>query len=460
MNLRRFAGITGCVALILALATTRVQSAVAASDPVLVLVGAKVYTSPTDPPIADGTIVLRGDKILGVGASRITAVKPGEYVMDAFLGKRGYYSVPTNAPVLDCEGLVITAGFQNSHVHFTESKWDDAERQPSEKLHKQLDDMLARYGFTAVVDLGSFLENTVAIRKRIESGEVAGPRILTAGGGLYPPNGAPFYIRETLPPEILKFLPQPVTPEEATQVVQREIAGGADVIKLFTGSLIEPGRVKSMPEVVAAAAVAEAHRHDRLVFAHPSNIEGATVAIDAQVDVLAHTTSVAGDWSESMIAQMKRQHMSLIPTLKLWKYEAAKSGSSPEDQLGFQARAAKNLTAYAKAGGQILFGTDVGYMTDYDTAEEFAAMSRAGLSPMQILASLTTAPAERFGESNKRGRIAAGMDADLVILNSDPAQDASNFARVCMTYRAGRPIGGSGTLSVQSLGVGVVLCGR
>jgi hypothetical protein len=29
---------------------------------------------------------------------------------------------------------------------------------------------------------------------------------------------------------------------------------------------------------------------------------------------------------------------------------------------------------------------------------------------MQILASLTTAPAERFGESNKRGRIAKGMD--------------------------------------------------
>jgi imidazolonepropionase-like amidohydrolase len=195
-----------------------------------------------------------------------------------------------------------------------------------------------------------------------------------------------------------------------------------------------------MPEPVAAAAVGEAHAHNRLVFAHPSNVEGAQVAIDAQVDVLAHTTSVRGIWSEQMIAQMKRQNMSLIPTLKLWKYEAAKSGASLEEQLQFQSRAAKNLTAYANAGGQILFGTDVGYMTDYDPTEEFAAMSRAGLTPMQILASLTTAPAERFGEGDERGRIAVGMQADLVVLEADPAADVRNFARVRTSYRAGRPL--------------------
>jgi imidazolonepropionase-like amidohydrolase len=355
------------------------------------------------------------------------------------VGKTGTLTIPPGAKQIDCKGSVITAAFQNSHVHFTEPKWTDAEKQPAGKLARQLFVMLVRYGFTTVVDLGSFLENTVALRKRIESGEVTGPKILTAGGGLFPPNGAPFYIRESLP-EVLKMLPQPPTPDEAVQVVRAEIAGGADVIKLFTGSLVGPDQVKLMPEPIAVAAVSEAHAHDRLVFSHPSNIEGAQVAIDARVDVLAHTTSVRGIWSEQMIAQMRRQHMSLVPTLQLWKYEAAKFGASPEDQLQFQTRAAKNLTAYANAGGQILFGTDVGYMTVYDPTEEYAAMSRAGLSPMQILASLTTAPAERFGESNKRGRIAKGMDADLVILESDPLEDATNFAKVRTSYRAGHPI--------------------
>ncbi|MGH9744700.1 MAG: amidohydrolase family protein [Candidatus Acidiferrales bacterium] len=422
MNRRRFAK-TLVLLLVLLGATARVRTVTATADTeqVTAFVGAKVYTSPTDPPILDGTIVIDGGKIVAVG-------------------KSGAVPIPEHVTRITFKNEVITAGFQNSHVHFTEAKWNDAERLAPGKLAKQLEEMLGRYGFTAAVDLGSYLENTVAIRKRVEAGEVAGPRILTAGGGLYPPNGAPFYLREALPPEVLKMLPQPATPEEAVQIVQREIAGGADVIKLFTGSLIEPGQVKAMPGPIAAAAVAEAHRHNRLVFAHPSNIEGAMVAIDSQVDVLAHTTSVAGAWSEQMIAQMKRQKMSLIPTLKLWKFEAAKSGASPEGQLKFQSRAAQNLTAYAAAGGQILFGTDVGYMTDYDTTEEYAAMARAGMTPMQILASLTTAPADRFGEADKRGRIAPGMDADFVLLNADPGQDAKNFAKVCATYRGGRLI--------------------
>ncbi len=413
----------GFITVILALSTPRPHSVVASAgaDTVVAFVGAKVYGSPTDPPISNGTVVIRGEKIVAVG-------------------KTGAVAIPPGAKQIDCKGEVITAAFQNSHVHFTEPKWNDAEKLPAAKLSQQLAEMFLRYGFTTVVDLGSFLENTAAIRKRIESGEVTGPKILTAGGGLFPPNGAPFYLRESLPPEVLKMLAQPATPEEAVQIVKTQIARGADVVKLFTGSLVERDQVKLMPEPIAAAAVSEGHAHDRLVFSHPSNIEGAQVAIDAHVDVLAHTTSVRGVWSEEMIAQMKRQHMSLIPTLKLWKYEAAKSGASPEEQLQFQSRAAKNLTAYANAGGQILFGTDVGYMTDYDPTEEFTAMSRAGLTPMQILASLTTAPADRFNESDNRGRLAAGMQADLVVLSADPANDTVNFAKVHYTVRGGRVV--------------------
>lgn len=65
-------------------------------------------------------------------------------------------------------------------------------------------------------------------------------------------------------------------------------------------------------------------------------------------------------------------------------------------------------------------------------------MARAGLTPMQILATLTTAPAERFGEASKRGRIAVGMEADLVVLDADPAQDTANFSKVHYTLRHGR----------------------
>jgi imidazolonepropionase-like amidohydrolase len=96
-------------------------------------------------------------------------------------------------------------------------------------------------------------------------------------------------------------------------------------------------------------------------------------------------------------------------------------------------------------------------MTDYDTTEEFAAMARAGMTPMQILASLTTAPAARFGESGIRGRIARGMDADFVLLNRDPSEDAANFASVCATYRAGKLVAWRDGL-FERAGIGIPGC--
>ena len=71
---------------------------------------------------------------------------------------------------------------------------------------------------------------------------------------------------------------------------------------------------------------------------------------------------------------------------------------------------------------QPLFGTDVGYMSDYDPTEEYVLMAEAGMSFRQILASLTTAPAEQFGESKQLGWVAAGFQADLVILKNDPSK--------------------------------------
>jgi imidazolonepropionase-like amidohydrolase len=228
MNRRIWALAIGFIAVILAFPIARTHSTAASEDPeVVAFVGAKIYTSPTDPPISNGTVVIRGEKIEAVG-------------------KTGTLTIPTGTKQIDCRGAVITAAFQNSHVHFTEQKWTDAATQPAEKLTTQLSDMFVRYGFTTVVDTGSFLLNTVAIRKRIASGEVAGPRILTAGTPLYPPDGIPYYLSD-LPPEIRKIIPQPTTPAAAIGFVNDDLAGGADIIKLFTGSWIARGKVKPMP---------------------------------------------------------------------------------------------------------------------------------------------------------------------------------------------------------------------
>ena len=103
-------------------------------------------------------------------------------------------------------------------------------------------------------------------------------------------------------------------------------------------------------------------------------------------------------------------------------------------------RAARQLKAFSDAGGQVLFGTDIGYIDQFDTSEEFTWMSRAGLTFQQLLASLTTNPAARFGCSGHSGRLAQGMDADFVVLDSDPAQDVTAFSKIHQLFRAGHQI--------------------
>jgi len=129
--------------------------------------------------------------------------------------------------------------------------------------------------------------------------------------------------------------------------------------------------------------------------------------------------------------------MALIPTLTLFDFEARKGNLKDADRERWLAGMEAELRAFSQADGEVLFGTDVGYTDHYDTAMEYTLMSRAGMSFPQILASLTTAPARRFGFAGHSGRVAQGMDADLVVLDGDPARDITALSKVHLVIRAG-----------------------
>ena len=353
-------------------------------------------------------------------------------VSDATIAQVGSSSslvIPTGATIVDLGGAIVTAGFQNSHVHFSEQKCAGAAGQSAHKLADQLEAMLTRYGFTTVVDTGSFLPDTVALRRRIESGEIGGPRILSAGVPLYPPNGIPYYVRDGLPPDLLKLLPQPATDMQAVSAVRQNIDGGADVVKLFTGSWVTNQRVLPMPADVARAAVAEAHQRGKLVYSHASSVAGLEVALNARVDVIAHAFDDTRGLSEDHLRGMRNQNMALVPTLTLF----ADAGDAAR-------RIFAEVADYQRLCGQILFGTDVGYHAMYEPTLEYESLARTGLTWRQVLASPTTNPADRFGESKNRGRVVPGMAADLVVLARDPPLDIRAFVEVGQTIRAGRII--------------------
>jgi imidazolonepropionase-like amidohydrolase len=379
---------------------------------ILAIQNARIYISPDTPLIEQGTIVIRDGRIAAVGPD---------------------VAVPEGARVLPCDHCVVTAGFWNAHIHFTESKWLGSAWKSGAVLNTQLADMLTSHGFTTVVDTGSDLRVTVPIRKRIESGELFGPKIYTAGAAQYPPNGTPFYLKDTLPLYILKLLPQPATPAEAARIEERNILQGADILKLFTGSLISHTAVLPMPVENARAAVEVAHRQGQLAFSHPSNLAGVQVAIESGVDVLAHAPSEPAGVDTTVLQALVDKHMAMIPTLKMF-------GTTVTKNPAFLDPIYAEVRLFHAVGGQLIFGTDVGYMTDYTTEDEFTALRQSGLNAQDILRMLTTAPAERFGVGDQKGTIAPGKLADLVVLSSDPAIDVSNFAKVQTTVRSGRVI--------------------
>ena len=381
----------------------------------LALTGAKIYPSPSEPAIDNGTVVVHDGQILAVGPA--STIK-----------------IPRTATVMNCQGLTITAGFWNSHVHVFTPGLIDARDSGAKELNAQLETMFNRWGFTTVFDLSSVLDNTLALRSRIESGELRGPRILTVGEPIW--TIEPVYARDFLAKNHISTA-HIQTPEQAVALVRDHAAKGANGIKLFTGSYQGQGKVALLPVAVARAAVEEAHRHGLPVFAHPQNVDGVEVAISNGVDVLAHTVPQSPPWTPDFILRLQRAHLALIPTLTLFDFEARKENDSDSEREAWIAKMVAELRAYSQAGGEILFGTDIGYIDHYDTTMEFTLMSQAGMNYRDILASLTTNPARRFAHSDRTGRIAKGADADLVVLNADPAQDITAFAKVHDTIRKG-----------------------
>lgn len=379
------------------------------TEPDLALVGGTIYTSPDAPPITNGIVLIRGSKIEAVGPHDVISLRP-------------------KTRTIDCTGLTITAGFWNSHVHFLEKQWADAGAIPKDRLARQLKDTYGRYGFTSVFDLGSPWDNTRVIRDRIESGEVQGPRVRSTGEVLIVPNAMPG--RDVLDRMGFMAFPTPeVAGETEARLAARELLdAGVDGVKVH---LQRSPSGQAFPESAIAVAAVEAQARGKPLFVHPNTRADVLAAVEAGADVIAHTTPRTGRWDAALLRAMKEADVALTPTLMLWQ------ARQPADEL--TPAAINQLQSWVGAGGAVLFGTDIGAVGP-DPTSEYELMAEAGMSFQQILASLTTEPAARFGEAEVSGRISPGLAADVIIFRGEPTSDIRALADVQHTFRAGAQI--------------------
>jgi len=293
-----------------------------------------------------------------------------------------------------------------------------------------MQEMLTRWGFTTVWDLGSDPADAPPLRRRVNAGEVLGPNIFSVGS-ILPKDGHPAYL-----PADMK-LPETAMPDQAAQWARSFLAMGLDGMKLYTGAYKgEDKPVVNMDVAVAKAAVDVAHAQAKPVFAHPQNKAGVDTVIAAGVDVMAHTTPSPGfiQYTSEQLARFKSQGTALIPTLSLFTTVVL----DPNVTARIIDATVNQLRQFSENGGAVLFGTDIGFIKIYDTTLEYELMHRA-LSERQVLASLTTNPAQYF-KAAKKGRVERGFDGDLVVLDGDPMADVRNLAKVAYTIRAGQII--------------------
>jgi len=379
---------------------------------------ARVIPSPTGAVIEDGTLVLKD--------GRVSALGPSSSVR-----------VPAGARRVHGTGGTVLSGYWNVHVHFTDKRFKDAMVQTEETLGEACRQMLTSRGFTSVVDLGSLPHNTVTIRSRASA--VGCPRIFTVGLSIFPVHAVPIYVSQELGEKEAAKLPQPANAQEAAKVVERSVRLGARAAKLFTGTWLGGNKAGLMDLAVVKGATTAAHRHGLVVFAHPQTAAGLEAALEGGVDVLAHTDPDAGPWSPELVQRLLAHHMALVPTLSLNRVITDQAQMPAEVSDRFITSGKEQLRAYAAAGGEVLFGTDVGFLSEKDTDEEVRWMSKAGLDWRAILASLTTAPARRMKDAT-RGVLKVGAPGDVVLVDGDPRANVEAVTQVRATWIAGKSV--------------------
>src|SRR5215510_10631099 len=220
-----------------------------------------------------------------------------------------------NAIALDLQGQFVLPGLIDCHVHLSGSGEADSQfsapiGQMASKPLKNAQRNLAA-GITTVRDLGGWSELEFDVRRAIQRGEFAGPRMCLAGRFIsITEAGAEYYSGMYRVADGVN---------EVRKAVREQVKNGADVIKMgVTGAvLVESGipGTTHFNEDEVCALVEEAKKFGKRVAAHAHGIDGIRKAVQAGINTLEHGTYL---YQDPLVIQHMAQHgIFLVPTLKV-----------------------------------------------------------------------------------------------------------------------------------------------
>ncbi|WP_374386545.1 amidohydrolase family protein [Sandaracinobacter sp.] len=383
-------------------------------------------------PAAAETVLITAERMVDVLTGR-TVEKPAILVEDGRIrqiGTQGTLTI-TDGKRIDLPGLTLVPGFIDMHVHLT----GDPRISPMDSLLKSdsywpvLGAVQARKmldtGFTTVRNVGSGNFDDIAIKQAIDDGWVTGPRIVPAGYALGATGG---HCDETFfPPSFERTSRGVADGVDALRAKVREIRKyGAEVIKVCaTGGVFsrntEPGQQQLREEELKAIAD-EAHMWGVKVAAHAHGTSGIKAAIRAGIDTIEHASLI--DDEGIKLAKERGAFLSMdIYNTDYTQSEGKKNGVL-EDNLRKDREVAdvqrEGFRRANAAGVRMVFGSDAGVMPHDMAVNQFAVMTRFGMTPLQALRAATSTAAEALGREKDVGAIAVGRFADMVAVSGDP----------------------------------------
>jgi imidazolonepropionase-like amidohydrolase len=357
---------------------------------------------------------------------------------------------PPGATVIELKGCTLLPGLIEGHSHlflhpYNETPWNDqvskesrAERTARAVKHAEA---TLRAGFTTVRDLGTegAQYDDVGLKKAIEKGIIAGPRMLIATRaivvtGSYGPKS------EVAEVDLPKGAAEVGGPEELAREIRTQIGKGADLIKLY-GDYRWGLHEQAMPTFTAAEmalAVEITKSSGRLVVVHSSTAEGMRRAAMAGVATIEH-----GDNGDSAVFRlMKEKGVAFCPTLAagdaVSQYNGWKKGVDPEPDRIQKKR--KSFAAAMASGVTICMGGDVGVFTHGDNAREMELMVEYGMKPIDVLRSATSVNADVFGINKEVGRIRTGLLADIIAVEGNPAVTIAQVRKLKLVMKGGEVV--------------------
>jgi imidazolonepropionase-like amidohydrolase len=383
---------------------------------------------PGQPPRGASTILIRGE--------RVVEVRDGHHDASAF--------ELDEVEMVDLREYFVLPGLIDSHVHLS-SDLGGVARQLAAVSRSQADvayeaAMNARKtlaaGFTTVRNLGDSDGVIRALRDAINAGKAEGPRILTSNNGLSATTGhsdprlgyrpelhAAVYSGENLCDGV----------ESCRRAVRRQIAQGADLIKLsITGgvnSIIDLGLGAQMFEDEARAIVETARLYNKKVAVHAHGADGINLALRLGVDSIEHGTLL----DDAGLRLFRESGAYYVPTLSTVNGYLERLAASPEAYTGEVLAkirwridiTGRSLERAVPAGVKIAFGTDAGVSMHGRNADEFELMVRYGMTPAQAIVAATVNAADLLGMSADVGTLEPGKYADLVAVLGDPLADVT-----------------------------------